>query len=109
VGPAPLDWERFVVRHTARGNLVVHGVSFVFFWGGPVAALAAWDWRYLILYVVSGPLGALGHHLFEDGDVSVREATFQPAVPFYVTVMFWKLARGRWGDEIARARAALDR
>ena len=109
MGPAPGDWERFVVRHTAPGNLVVHAVSFVLFWGSPLVALVAWDWRWLVGYVVSGPLGAAGHWLFEDGDVSVREATFQPAVPIYVAIMFWKLLRRQWREEIAKARDELAR
>ncbi len=101
-------WERFVLRHTQPGNLAVHFVSLLLFFGSPLVALIAWSPWPLLGFVFSGAVGTLGHVLFRDGAVSVRESTSQPEVPYYVVRMFWLLARGRYAGEIAAARAKRD-
>lgn len=104
--PGPLTaWELFVLRHTKPGNLVVHGVSFVLFWVGWLAPLPLGDWRWWLLVPLSGPVGTAGHYLFRDGGVKLKEATVDPLVPFFVTRMFWRLARGTYAQDLARARA----
>lgn len=98
-------WERFVLRHTRPGNLAIHFVSMLLYFGSPLVALLLWSPWPLVGFVVSGVVGTSGHYLFRDGSVSVRESTARPEVPYYVVVMFWKIARGEYGREIAAARA----
>lgn len=98
-------WDQFVLRHTKPGNLAVHFVSAVMFYGAPVAAVLTWDPWWLAAFALSGVVGAAGHYLFDDGGVSVREATFTPAVPFFVGIMFFKLASGTYADDLATARS----
>lgn len=98
-------WERFVLRHTKPGNLAIHFLSMLLFYGSPLVALIAWSPWPLVGFVISGAVGTAGHYLFRDGTVSVRESTSQPEVPYYVVVMFWKIARGEYAAEIERARA----
>lgn len=98
-------WESFVLRHTRPGNLAVHFASMLLFFGSPLAALLLWSPWPLLGFAVSGAVGTAGHYLFHDGTVSVRESTSQPEVPYFVLVMFWKIARGTYGQEIAAARA----
>jgi len=106
--PAPLSpWDLFVLRHRKTGNLWVHLLSFVVFWGGLAAALALWNPGGLLVFAASGPIGAAGHYIFDDGGVSLHEATSSPMVVFYVTVMFYRIARGRYAADIAAADARL--
>lgn len=101
------SWDRFVLRHQKPGNLAVHFVSMLCFFGSPVAALAARDARYLAFFFASGLIGGLGHWLFDDGRVDLRELTSRPEVPHYVVVMFWRLLTGRYAEDtrLARERA----
>ena len=104
--PVVLDpWDAFVVRHQKPANLVGHFLSFVCFYGGPALALATWNPWWLLAFLASGGIGALSHHLTGDGRVDVREATSSPLVVFFVTRMFWRILRGAYADDIARANA----
>ncbi len=100
-------WQHFVLRHTKPGNLAVHALSAVCFFGGPPMALITWNPWWLAPFLVSGLIGAAGHHLFDDGGVNAREATSQPEVPGYVLIMFWMLARGQWWNEVEGVRSAV--
>ena len=102
-------WSRFGLRHRHPGNLAVHAVSAVLFWVFPWISLATGDWRWLLGFAVSGVVGASGHYLFGDGGVSLREATSQPEVPWYVLRMFWRLATGRYAEDIAAAEGQRER
>lgn len=105
-GPGPLPrWPAFVLRHRHPGNLVVHAISAVLFWGFPWIALVTGDPRWWIGFLVSGVVGAAGHYVFADGGVSLREATSQPEVPWYVLRMFWRIARRRYAEDVAHAEA----
>lgn len=106
--PAALtEWEAFVVRHQNPWNLVIHFVSFVFFFGGLGAAAILGNPWYLAFFSVSGLVGAFGHWVTGDGGVSVREATIQLMVPVYVGRMFASLALGTYGRDSQRAFAKL--
>ncbi|HVJ92709.1 MAG TPA: hypothetical protein VM580_23070 [Labilithrix sp.] len=96
-------WDRFVLRHRRPGNLVVHFVSAILFFGSPLAALVFKQPWLLLGFFSSGLLGAAGHHVFADGVVSVREATVATEVPYFVLVMFYKIARGTYATDIERA------
>jgi hypothetical protein len=98
-------WEYFVVRHCTRGNLLVHFVSFVVYWGSLSMLLLTRDPHWLLVWVPSGLIGTLGHYVFEEGTVSAKEAAFSPAVPFYVTIMFWRILRGTYFDEVRLVKA----
>jgi hypothetical protein len=100
-------WERFVVRHTKAGNLAVHFVSMLLFFGAPPLALVTWSPWPLLGFAVSGLVGTAGHVIFRDGTVSVRESTAQPEVPYYVLIMFWKIARRQYAAEVEAARTKL--
>jgi hypothetical protein len=100
-------WDRFVLRHRKPGNLAIHAVSALLYFGCPVVALALRSPWPLIGFAVSGLVGSAGHHLFRDGVVDAREASFAAEVPGYVVRMFYRLARGRYRTDIALAEARL--
>ncbi|MBI4345671.1 MAG: hypothetical protein HY553_02375 [Elusimicrobia bacterium] len=103
------DWTRFVLRHQHPGNLAVHFVSMLWFYGGPPAAVLDRDARWLLLFFASGFLGGLGHWWFDDGRVDWREMTSRPEVPHYVVIMFWRIFTGKWPQDTERARDAARR
>ena len=99
------SWDLFVVRHQKPSNLAGHFVSFLMFYGGPLLALTTgnhWGW---VAFFASGAVGAISHFLTGDGKVNLREATSSPLVVFYVTLLFWKLFRGTYRQDIERANA----
>lgn len=103
--PVPPDaWDLFVLRHSKRGNLVIHFVSFLVYYGALIGLAVTWNPWWIVGLFVSGAIGSSGHYLFDDGGVKLREATFSPQVVFFVTIMFWRLARGVYFDDIAAAR-----
>ncbi len=97
-------YEAFVLRHTHPLNLWVHVVSFVMFWGGPLAALALWSPWPLLAFVLSGPMGAFGHFISGDSDVNLRETTSSPQVVWFSSTICLKFLRGTYQADIDRAR-----
>ncbi len=100
-------WDSFVLRHTKTGNLVVHFISALMFYVAPVIALITWNPWWTVPFFLSGGVGALGHYAFRDAGVSLKEATFTPTVPLFVMIMFYKLARGTYFDDVEAARAKI--
>ncbi len=97
------EWEAFVLNHTKAGNHVLHFISSLCFFGAPLVALYTRNPYYLILFFISGGIGSLGHYLFHDGVVTVRNATVRFKFTFYVVRMFYLLALGLYGDAIRQA------
>ena len=99
-------WDRFVLRHTKPLNLWIHVVSMVMYFVGPLVAFVTWNPWWLLAPVLSGSVGAFGHWLSGDGGVSLKEATVEVTVPFYVPLVFWKILKGSYfTEDIPKARA----
>jgi hypothetical protein len=94
------SWDLFVLRHRHPGNLLVHFVSFVVYYGSVPLAIYFGNFYWLLGLPLSGVIGASGHYIFRDGGVKVSEATFDPQVVFYVTIMFLKIAQRRYRQDI---------
>jgi hypothetical protein len=107
--PPITAWELFVLRHRHPLNLRIHFVSMCMYLVGCACFFAVllteqrFSWPWFALWCASGPMGAFGHWWTGDGRVSAREATHDPAVPFFVFRMFWHLARGSYAEEVRRA------
>jgi hypothetical protein len=71
-------------------------------------ALITWNPWWLLGVPISGPLGAAGHHIFRDGGISLRESTSSPEVVWFVSRMLWRILRGTYPSDIARARERLE-
>ncbi len=98
-------WDFFVLRHRKPANLAVHFATFVLYCVSLAVAVAKWDYRWLLGCVAAGLIAAPAHWLFDDGGVNVHEATWDPRVPFFVAIMFWRMARGRYWEDVRQAEA----
>ena len=98
------EWDVFVLRHRNPGNLFVHFVSWLMFFGGPFAAVMTKNPYYLLLFFASGAVGAFGHYCFRDSGVSLKEATSSAKVPVFVTKMFWLLMTRQYWKQVEDAR-----
>lgn len=103
--PTLESWDLFVVRHQKPSNLAGHFISLLLFYGSPLLALLPSQPIWLVGFFISGGVGALSHHLTGDGKVKFQEATSSPRVVFYVTIMFAKIVRGTYQNDIDRANA----
>lgn len=101
------NWDIFVLRHRKKGNLIVHFFSFLTYYGALFALIVTWDPTWIIGLFVSGFIGTAGHYLFDDGQVKIKEATFDPMVVFYVTIMFYKIFRRSYSHDIESAEQRL--
>jgi hypothetical protein len=97
------SWDFFVLRHRDKRNLIVHFISFLVYYFSPVAAIIMRNPWYLVGLPISGAIGAFGHYIFKDGGVNTHEATSSPRVVFYVTIMFYRILRGKYWDDISLA------
>ena len=97
------EWHNFVLRHQKLGNLGFHFVSSLFFFVSPLLAVWTRNPFWLGFFLISGVLGTAGHYLFNDGGVSVREATFQLSVPYFVLKMFWEILIRRYSRTTEQA------
>ena len=97
------DWEAFVLNHRKTGNHLFHLVSSICFFFSPAIALWSSNPYWMVLFFISGLIGTAGHYIFDDGRVSVVDATVRKNVPFYVLRMFFEIATGRYSESIACA------
>ena len=97
------SWDLFVLRHQKKSNLWGHFISFLMFYGGLIGAAVTQNGWWLIPFFLSGAMGALSHFLSGDSKVDMKEATSSPRVVFYVTIMFYKIAMGRYSEDIEAA------
>ncbi len=100
------EWQNFVLRHQNPANIWVHFVSFLCFMGGPILALLTANILWFGLFMISGLIGTAGHYVFRDGGVSVREATFQLSVPYFVGKMLYQIVTGTYQRSTLEAKAS---
>lgn len=95
------DWDLFVLRHSNMKNVAVHFVSALFFWLGPILAILISPY-YLVLFFISGLIGAVGHYVYKDGAVNVKETTSSAQVVIFSTLMAYLFITKKYAAEIAR-------
>ena len=55
--PVPPDaWDLFVLRHSKRGNLVIHFVSFLVYYGALIGLAVTWNPWWIVGLFVSGAI-----------------------------------------------------
>jgi hypothetical protein len=96
-------WEDFVLRHRNPVNLWIHFVSWLMFMGGPLAAIYTRNPWWLAPFFASGLMGAAGHAISGESDVSFKEATHNRKVPLFITRVFLLIALRRYQQEVQRA------
>lgn len=101
-------WDIFILRHQRYPNVVIHIFAASFFWFSPILAIIYSKWWWLGFFG-SGLLGSLGHAIFRDGSVDVREATSRMQVVYFSTWMCVLFLCGRWRQEINMAEAQFEK
>ncbi len=71
------EWDLFVLSHCKKGNIFFHLISFIMFWMCPILAIIISPW-YIIGFFLSGFVGIIGHFLFDDGLVSIKQGFIIP-------------------------------
>lgn len=99
-----VDWDLFVLRHQNKKNVVVHFISFLFFWVSPVLALFVSPY-FIIGFFLSGLIGTAGHYFFTDGTVDAKEATSSLQVVEFSSKMAYLFVIGRYWSEIIYVNA----
>ena len=102
------NWQKFILRHSHPLNLAFHFVSFLMFYGGLLLHILTGNQWWLAAFLLSGRVGAIGHLISGEGEVTWIEGTIDIRVPFYVTLIFYRIARGTYFAEVNRLRENLD-
>lgn len=94
-----IDWDLFVLRHQNKKNVVVHFVSFIFFWLSPLLAIFVNPF-FILGFFASGIIGTAGHYFFSDGTVDAKEATSSIQVVQFSSKMAFLFITGKYWKEI---------
>jgi hypothetical protein len=94
------NWQRFILRHSDPLNLKFHFVSWLMFFSGLLLPVVTGNPWWLLAFFLSGSVGALGHRISGEGDFSLTEGTIDIRIPFYVTVMFYRIWKGIYFEEV---------
>jgi hypothetical protein len=98
------EWATFVMRHLCSTNFFYHLLSVILCWLGIILFFATFNWHYCILYVLSGPVGSIGHIIGSDPGIDVREATSSPTAAFMATYMVLRVIVGQYPKDIRWAK-----
>ena len=60
------NWDLFVLRHQQLANVLVHFVSFLMFWLGPILGVFVHP-LFWLMFFSSGMVGVAGHFFLYDG------------------------------------------
>lgn len=102
------SWDFFCLRHRKTPNLVVHFLTWILYLVSFYFILVHRQWTWFLGVFASGAIAAPSHYLFDDGGVNLREATWDPLVPFFVTIMFLRMARGLYFEDVEKALAKVE-
>ena len=91
-------WEKFVLNHQKRGNLILHFISLAIFYSGIILAIINYDPIYLLMSVFCGIPGALGHIIYKEHWEGPQEM-FNIGLVWYITLIFYKVIIGKYKQE----------
>ena len=101
------EWEFFIWRHKAPGNLIMHLISFI----GTFATLIAWIITFnhwLLLYLpISSYIGYLGHVCFKEGGARNKDL-ISPMTTVYLVLIFYYIVIGKYKSMIQEVELKLD-
>jgi hypothetical protein len=101
------NWDLFVLRHQKTPNIIVHIFSFLFFWVSPILAFTVSYW-WLLGFFGSGLIGSVGHYLFKDGTIDVKEATSSLQVVHFSSLVVIFFILGKYTKHIELATQKYD-
>jgi len=93
----------FVLRHQQLANVLVHFVSFLMFWLGPILGLFVHP-LFWLMFFLSGMVGVAGHYFLKDGTVDRKEATSSVEVVVFSSLMAILFVSNSYQQEIERVK-----
>lgn len=95
------SWWPFVRKHTHPGNLAIHWLSFMLFYGVPIFAVLKLDFRLLILWPLSSFVGFAGHLIFERQDISLSDTVYSSKTMRCINRMFLRMVLGKYKRDLS--------
>jgi hypothetical protein len=97
------NWDLFVLRHQQLANVLVHFVSFLMFWLGPIFGIFVHP-LFWVMFFTSGMVGVAGHYFLKDGTVDRKEATSSVEVVVFSSLMAVLFVSNSYQHEIERVK-----
>jgi N-acyl-D-aspartate/D-glutamate deacylase len=98
-------WDVFVLKHQARGNIVLHCTAVLMMYAAFALLLVTGNPWWLLLVPASQATGVMGHLLYERSHIDMRDLVFSLRASRCLNRMFFAVLRGRYRDEVERVRA----
>jgi hypothetical protein len=102
-------WDVFVLKHQARGNVLLHCAAVLIMYALAVTLIATGNPWWLLLALVSQATGLAGHLLYERSHVDLRDVVFSWRASRSLNRMLLSVLRGRYWNEVERVRRELAR
>ncbi|MDX2100138.1 MAG: Mpo1-like protein [Leptolyngbyaceae cyanobacterium bins.59] len=100
-------WDVFVLKHQHPINITLHVLGIGIFYG---LLVAIWQTRnpWLLLgFPLPQLTGLVGHFLFEHSHIDRQDAVFSWRASFCLGRMLWRIAIGRYGQDIRERQERL--
>lgn len=98
------DWDRFVIDHRCLLNLRLHVFSAFLFWFTLIASVLTFSGWWFLAFCLSASPAALAHRVSGEGNPQLIPTT---GVAFFATRVAYRVLRGTYHQDVARAEALL--
>ena len=95
------------MKHQHGGNIALHVLGVVIFYGVAALALMSRKPVLLLLLPLSQMAGLMGHYFFERSHIDLQDAVFSARASRCLNKMFLRIITGKYGADIRRANDEL--
>jgi N-acyl-D-aspartate/D-glutamate deacylase len=100
-------WDVFVLKHQRLGNVALHVLGVILFYGLLALAAATRNAWWLLALPASQLVGLIGHAVFEQTPIDLQDAVFSMRASRCLNRMFFRIVTGRYGADIRERRQRL--
>jgi N-acyl-D-aspartate/D-glutamate deacylase len=100
-------WDVFVLKHQHPGNIAMHMLGVIIFYGFLLIAAVSRDWRWLLALPLSQIVGLIGHFLFERTYIDGKDAIFSVRASRCLNRMFIRVLMGHYKEDLQNVRSRL--